>query len=97
MFNPFFLFIAEIDSRLLYLALRLICRSSCLSQQTGAVSVELETMVTAKFKVEKFTGSNDFGLWRLKKRALLVHQGLEEALKGTGGLPADMSEPKKKL
>ena len=28
---------------------------------------------TAKFEVEKFTGSNDFGLWRVKVRTLLVH------------------------
>ena len=40
--------------------------------------------------VEKFTGSNDFGLWRLKMRALLVHQGLETALKGIGGLAENM-------
>ena len=44
-------------------------------------------MGTAKFEVEKFTGSNDFGLWRLKMRAFLVHQGLEDALKGAVGLP----------
>ena len=42
----------------------------------------LGTMGTTKFKVEKFMDSNDFGLWRLKMRALLVHQGLKEALKG---------------
>lgn len=58
--------------------------------------MNLVTMGTAKFEVEKFTGSNDFGLWRLKMRALLVHQGLEEALMGTGCLPDDMSEPEKK-
>ena len=58
--------------------------------------VKLVTMGTTKFEVEKFMGSNDFGLWRLKMRALLVHQGLEEALKGIGGLPTDMSEPEKK-
>ena len=40
--------------------------------------------ISAKFKVEKLTDSKDFGLWRLKMRALLVHQGLEDALKGTG-------------
>ena len=60
------------------------------------MSVELGTMGTTKFKVEKFTGSNDFGRWRLKMRALLGHQGFEEALKGTGGLQTNMSEPEKK-
>ena len=45
-----------------------------------------------KFEVEKFTSSNDFGLWRLKMRALLVHQGLEDALKGLSGLSETMSD-----
>ena len=53
-------------------------------------------MGTAKFEVEKFTGSNDFGLWRLKMRALLVHQGLEDALRGIGSLPETMSDQNKK-
>ena len=53
-------------------------------------------MGTAKFKVEKFTGSNDFGLWRLKMRALLVHQGLDDALKGMSGLLETMSNQDKK-
>ena len=53
-------------------------------------------MGTAKFEVEKFTGSNDFGLWRLKMRALLVHQGLDDALKGMSGLPETMSDQDKK-
>ena len=43
-------------------------------------------MGIAKFEMEKFTGSNDFGLWRLKMRAFLVHQGLEDALKKVAGL-----------
>ncbi|KAH9722770.1 Integrase catalytic domain-containing protein [Citrus sinensis] len=33
-----------------------------------------------RLDVEKFTGENDFHLWRLKMRALLVHQGIEEVL-----------------
>ena len=49
-------------------------------------------MGTTKFEVEKFTGSNDFDLWRLKMRAMLVHQGLDNALKGIKGLPATMSD-----
>ena len=43
-------------------------------------------MGTTKVKVEKFTGSNGFGVWRLKMRALFVHQGLEDALKRIGGI-----------
>ncbi|KAH9779667.1 hypothetical protein KPL71_007786 [Citrus sinensis] len=37
-------------------------------------------MGSARLEVEKFTGENDFHLWRLKMRALLVHQGLDKAL-----------------
>ncbi|XLU54053.1 hypothetical protein S245_048701, partial [Arachis hypogaea] len=37
-------------------------------------------MVLSKFKVEKFDGSNDFSLWKLKVQALLVLQGSETAL-----------------
>ena len=41
-------------------------------------------METTKYDLEKFNGKNDFGLWRLKIRASLVQQGLEDALGGAG-------------
>ena len=53
-------------------------------------------MGTAKFEVEKFTGSNDVGLRGVKMRAMLVHQGLNDALKGIGGLLASMSDQDKR-
>ena len=53
-------------------------------------------MSSTKYEVERFTGQNDFGLWRVKMRALLVHQGLDDALKGDKGLPSTMSEKEKK-
>ena len=53
-------------------------------------------MGSAKYEVEKFTGQNDFGLWRLKMRALLVQQGLEEALRGEAGLDKKMEEKDRK-
>ncbi|GJW21502.1 hypothetical protein Tco_0032124 [Tanacetum coccineum] len=34
----------------------------------------------AKFDVEKFNGSNDFRLWRVKMRCLLIQHGWEAAL-----------------
>ncbi|GKD87249.1 hypothetical protein Tco_1358403, partial [Tanacetum coccineum] len=34
----------------------------------------------AKFDVETFDGSNDFGLWRVKMRCLLIQHGWEAAL-----------------
>uniref|UniRef100_A0A803NRR5 CCHC-type domain-containing protein n=1 Tax=Cannabis sativa TaxID=3483 RepID=A0A803NRR5_CANSA len=37
-------------------------------------------MSMAKLEIDKFTGENNFGLWRLKMKAMLVHQGLHETL-----------------
>uniref|UniRef100_A0A803PS03 Retrovirus-related Pol polyprotein from transposon TNT 1-94 n=1 Tax=Cannabis sativa TaxID=3483 RepID=A0A803PS03_CANSA len=37
-------------------------------------------MATARFKIDKFTGMNDFGLWRIKMKALLVQQGIVNAV-----------------
>ena len=54
-------------------------------------------MASAKYEVEKFTGQNDFGLWRLKMRALLVHQGLEEALQGEAALDSKLDDKEKKI
>ena len=53
------------------------------------------TMAT-KFEVVKFTGENDFSLWRIKVKALLVHQGLDGALGGEASLPTTLSDKEKK-
>ena len=37
-------------------------------------------MATTRFEVDKFNGSNDFTLWRIRMKAFLVHQGILEAL-----------------
>ncbi|KAH9668944.1 hypothetical protein KPL70_021590 [Citrus sinensis] len=37
-------------------------------------------MSLPKYEIEKFTIGGDFSLWKLKMRALLVHQGLESTL-----------------
>ena len=37
-------------------------------------------MMNAKFEVEKFTGHNNFSIWKLKVRDFLVQQGLHKAL-----------------
>uniref|UniRef100_A0A803PAJ2 Retrovirus-related Pol polyprotein from transposon TNT 1-94 n=1 Tax=Cannabis sativa TaxID=3483 RepID=A0A803PAJ2_CANSA len=37
-------------------------------------------MSSTRFEVDKFTGTNDFGLWRIKMKALLVHQGIHQAI-----------------
>ncbi|GKB46212.1 hypothetical protein Tco_0896965 [Tanacetum coccineum] len=44
-------------------------------------------MTGAKFDIEKFDGTGDFELWRVKMRALLIQHGCEAALEV---LPADM-------
>ena len=36
--------------------------------------------MASRFEAEKFTGKNDFGLWRVKMKALLIQQGLSSAL-----------------
>ncbi|GJZ81739.1 zinc finger, CCHC-type containing protein [Tanacetum coccineum] len=40
-----------------------------------------------RFDIEKFNGKNDFGLWQIKMRALMVQKGCDAALET---LPADM-------
>lgn len=51
---------------------------------------------SAKLDIEKFDGKNDFNLWQLKMRALLVHQGIVDALKGEPDLPTTMLDKEKK-
>ncbi|GKB58465.1 zinc finger, CCHC-type containing protein [Tanacetum coccineum] len=48
--------------------------------------------VPARFDIEKFDGKNDFGLWQIKMRALMVQQGCDVALET---LPADMEAGEK--
>ena len=49
-----------------------------------------------KFEVEKFTGLNDFGLWKMEIKAVLVKEGLATALEGAEKLPETMKEEEKK-
>ncbi|KAL3628744.1 hypothetical protein CASFOL_027790 [Castilleja foliolosa] len=37
-------------------------------------------MSSTKFEFDKFSGENDFTLWRIKMKALMVHQGIAAAL-----------------
>src|SRR3954471_23054695 len=52
-------------------------------------------MPSTKYEIEKFTGVNDFGLWRLKMKALLVQQGCLEALKGEAAMNAALTAAEK--
>ncbi|KAK2982593.1 hypothetical protein RJ640_002082 [Escallonia rubra] len=50
---------------------------------------------STKYDLEKFDGSNDFSLWRMKMCVVLIQQGLLKALKGKQGLPDTMSDDEK--
>ncbi|KAL8532066.1 hypothetical protein ACS0TY_008612 [Phlomoides rotata] len=52
-------------------------------------------MSSMKLDVEKFTGNNDFGLWKVKMKALLVHHGLTTALKTDGSEESSTTAAKK--
>ena len=39
-------------------------------------------MSTARYDIEKFNGQSDFGLWKMKMRALLGNLRQEDALEG---------------
>lgn len=49
-------------------------------------------MMNAKFEVEKSIGKNNFSLWKLKVRDLLVQQWLHKALDEANKKPASMTD-----
>jgi hypothetical protein len=54
--------------------------------------VLMAKMQSSKFEVEKFSGKNNFELWKLKMRDLLVQQGLQKTLAGKSKKPTAMTE-----
>ncbi|RVW14253.1 Retrovirus-related Pol polyprotein from transposon TNT 1-94 [Vitis vinifera] len=52
-------------------------------------------MSSQKFEVEKFNGSNDFTLWKLKMKALLVQQKCAQAIEGEETLPVGLTAVEK--
>jgi hypothetical protein len=54
--------------------------------------VLMAKMQSLKFEVEKFSGKNNFELWKLKMQDLLVQQGLQKALAGKSKKPTAMTE-----
>ncbi|KAL6337934.1 hypothetical protein AAG906_005399 [Vitis piasezkii] len=52
-------------------------------------------MSSQKFEVEKFNGSNDFTLWKLKMKALLVQQKCAQAIEGEEKLPVGLTAAEK--
>jgi len=49
----------------------------------------------SKWDIEKFTRSNDFGLWKVKMEAVLIQQKCAQELKGEGALPVTMLQAEK--
>src|SRR4030065_2125670 len=49
----------------------------------------------SKWDIEKCTGENDFGLWKVKMEAVLTQQKCLEALKGEAAMPAHLTEVEK--
>ncbi|PNY02066.1 glutamate receptor [Trifolium pratense] len=49
----------------------------------------------SKWEIEKFTGNNDFGLWKVKVRAILTQQKCAEALLGIANMPNILSAAEK--
>ena len=49
-------------------------------------------MSSTKFEIEKFNGKNNFELWKLKMRDLLVQHGLQIALDGKRKRPLTMTD-----
>lgn len=67
-----------------------------ISRQFGAVNMNSIIMIFAKYGNEKFTSLNDFGLLWLNMRALMVQQGLHEALEGESRLGVALVERPRK-
>ena len=49
-------------------------------------------MSSTKSEIEKFNGKNNFELWKLKMRDLLVQQGLQRALDGKRKKPLTITD-----
>ena len=51
-------------------------------------------MATLKFEIEKLDHNISFGLWQIKMRALLIHNGMHKALLKKKKLASIMTEEK---
>nr|KYP64673.1 Retrovirus-related Pol polyprotein from transposon TNT 1-94 [Cajanus cajan] len=52
-------------------------------------------MGNTKYDIEKFSGENDFGLWRIKMEAILIQQGCAEAIKGEEKMSSSLTQKEK--
>lgn len=53
-------------------------------------------MGSTRFDIDKFTGSNDFSLWKIKMQAIPTQQGLSVALMADDKVPTTVTEDEKK-
>lgn len=60
------------------------------------VSELIPKMSVERFKVEKFNGSNDFGLWCIKMKAFIVQNGLNGTLDGEVALAPTLTVVEKR-
>src|SRR6516165_6372436 len=56
----------------------------------------MASISTSKLKIERFDGTGDFAIWRMKMLALLGNMGLDEALEGEDAQPEKWTTDKKK-
>ena len=54
-------------------------------------------MSSTKFDIEMFTRNSDFGLWKIKMKALLVHQCVQDVLQGEEALFNNLSKKEKQV
>ena len=59
------------------------------------ISIIAETIFSIKFDIEKFIGKKNFSLWIIKMKALLVHQGVQDAILGEKALSDNLSKKEK--
>jgi hypothetical protein len=46
----------------------------------------------SKWDIKKFTRENDFGLWKVKLKAILVQQKCKDALLGEANMPGNLTQ-----
>jgi len=64
-------------------------------QVASSVGTRSRKMGTTKYNIEKFSGENDFGLWRIKMEAILIQHGCAKDLKGEERMSESLSSKEK--
>ena len=48
--------------------------------------------MVSRWEIEKFSGNNDFGLWKIKMQAILIQEKCIDALKSEALMPAGLTQ-----